>query len=368
MKSERRRYCIMVSVIGAGLVLIALDAPPTLLIVGTVMVGLLTMMLTGSLRISREEPAGKETSATAGKQAAHTAMESKKSEKKPEPSVAKGGRGVKNRSLRAFFSYVSGLWRREPSPPDPAEKVKKIDQILDTLMAESPSTAPSASAKATPAPAEAASGLGLAPLRELSTAQLEDDLLMPVLGEEMADPQEESIAGLDLGPSSAISLDLDEGSDEVENILKTHEGDQTALDNLEELDFSMDSLEGINLDGVDLDIAVGTPPAPKGPQPASTATPSPTPAGIPATPDKTPPPALPVEEPMTFSPGSGGRDDFMAALKTDVSQIRKPKDLSLLRELKDEKPEARDLENDLEQLSSRLKVRPSSRDGHTERG
>jgi hypothetical protein len=355
MKPERRRILNMGAVIGAGTVLILFDAPPLLLIFGSVAVGFLVLMLTGSIRISRKRSA--ELPKKEVKSADKGISVSTSTRRKEAPAPESKSRPIKRRSIREVLAPLSSLWKKEKMPPDPDEKVKKIDQMLDTLIAEAPAPAPvAAEQKATPQTGSPPT-LGIAPLKDLSNAQLEDDLLIP-------DPEddkesagaEESIATLDLASSEAVTLDADSGTDEVENILKAYEGELEGLGSLGEMELSDESLGGIDLEAMNLEIEEE--PAVQKRDPAPAGKPS---ATIENPPAPNPRPSPPVTEKgpdmVAFAAGSPGGDDFLAALKTDVSQVRKPKDLSLLRGMKDERPEARDLEDELQQFSEQLKVK-----------
>ncbi|MDD1678655.1 MAG: hypothetical protein LUO93_05675, partial [Methanomicrobiales archaeon] len=239
MKPECRRMLTMASVIGAGTVLILFDTPPILLITGTVALGFLMLILTGSLRLSEKESGGRKGRVEEKKEIIREQPGGKKIETVPLPEI--GSEKVKKRSIRKLFSSLARMVKKEKALPKPDQKVKKIDEMLDTLIAESPVPAQVTPVPNTPSPKAAAPPLGLAPLKELTTAQLEDDLLTP---EGMEGDRD---SPLDLGPSVSIPPDLSKETDEVEDTLKVHEGDLADLDSLGEMDLSMDSLGGIDL-------------------------------------------------------------------------------------------------------------------------
>jgi hypothetical protein len=176
----------MLCVVGVGMIGIMLDISLILLIPTTILVGLLVLVVTGSIRVSRRRTETPRDSTPSG-----TAVTPDKelvwgSETAPRVYRDRGSRW--RRYLEAIGSSLTRLVRRETISADPKEKVKQIDQMLDTLMAEPPVLPPLSPARQTTSPPAPASGLGLAPLRELSTAQLQDDLLVPDLTEDAAEP------------------------------------------------------------------------------------------------------------------------------------------------------------------------------------
>jgi hypothetical protein len=60
---------------------------------------------------------------------------------------------------------------------------------------------------------------------------------------------------------------------------------------------------------------------------------------------------------MAFSSGKGMDDDLMASLKSDASSVKKDTNAPLLRDLKDVKVPAADLEKELEGILSMTKVK-----------
>ncbi len=359
MRPEKRQYILMISVIGAGLVLILLDAPPFLLIIGTVMVGFLTLLLTGAIRIGKESP---------GRDSSTVFVEPSRIGRVPgivkKPGPASNAERTKTkislkRVLALIRSLVEGRHREDRTRSDPVEKVKNIDRMLDSL---APTTS---AAPASPTPGTATSssegvpGLGLEPLRELSTAQMEDDLLIPDPGEDLTytKGEKDSVAHFDLDAETTVPFDANDGATGVENVLKSQEGGVPELENLGDMDVSMDSLENLDLDAENLIAPNESPPVqnPKIPSPDGI----PNPGGVPVPPSnpRISSPISKTEERMTFPLENTKGDDFLAALKTDMTQVRKPIDLSLLRDLKEEKPKAEDLEKELEHISNRLNGR-----------
>jgi hypothetical protein len=60
---------------------------------------------------------------------------------------------------------------------------------------------------------------------------------------------------------------------------------------------------------------------------------------------------------MAFSSGKGMDDDLMASLKSDATGVKKDTNAPLLRDLKDVKVPAADLEKELEGILSMTKVK-----------
>jgi hypothetical protein len=62
-----------------------------------------------------------------------------------------------------------------------------------------------------------------------------------------------------------------------------------------------------------------------------------------------------------FSEGASGSDaDLLSSLASDVKAVKKDKDLSLLRELKDFKAPAVEIENELSEMYVRMNAIPKS--------
>ncbi len=165
------------------------------------------------------------------------------------------------------------------------------------------------------------------------------------------------------------SLDI---SAEAGDILKDHEGgleEFSGLDGGESLDQDFKDLDNLNLDDVDLDIDLeeGTPEA-TGNVPGDTAGSVSPPAEAPSVktawiPSDAPEGADIAGSPISnqadiasFSRGASASDeDMLSSLASDVKQVKKERNLSLLRDLKDFRAPAAEIEAELDETSEWLK-------------
>jgi hypothetical protein len=188
-------------------------------------------------------------------------------------------------------------------------------------------------------------------------------------------------AGPDLPPPT---LDI---SSAAGDILKNAGGDLEEFDGLDGGDLSdadLGDLDNLSLDDVDLNGDLGDTPdaAPDAPTPSPDA-----PAATPAAdsnamktawiPSDAPKEAGQAEDEVStqadmaaFASGSSTDDDMLSSLASDVKHVKKEKDLSLMRELKDFKAPAAEIENELndiygymgQTLSSRKKETPATKE------
>lgn len=204
------------------------------------------------------------------------------------------------------------------------------------------------------------------------------------LGPDMSGAFGEDISNLDiaLDMDDGINIDDDSESDEVASILAANQGD---LDEEEEGgmgsisdDMGLGGLEDLDIDSIDLDQELGSPDMPGKPE----SRPAPPPAKSPPVSAKSPSssssapmggspfasaPSSKIiatdpskdmgDSMMAFSTGKGLDDDLMASLKTDASAVKKDDNAPLLRDLKDVKVPAADLEKELEGILSMTKVK-----------
>jgi hypothetical protein len=160
------------------------------------------------------------------------------------------------------------------------------------------------------------------------------------------------------------SLDI---SSEAGEILKEHEGgleEFKGLEGGESIDQDFSGLDNVNLDDIDLDVEMEeeTPSATGG---------SPSPAGNSATTVKTdwvasdapkgadlPGDEISTQDDMSsFAGGVSGSDaDLLSSLASDVKHVTKEKNTSLLRDLKDFKAPATDIENELNTVHETMKA------------
>lgn len=204
------------------------------------------------------------------------------------------------------------------------------------------------------------------------------------MGTDMSGAFGEDMSNLDIAleTDAAITIDDDSDSDEVASILAAHQGD---LDQEEDGetgtisdDMGLGGLGDLDIDSIDLDEDFGSPDVPGKPEPRVIPPPVKSPpvsAQKPFPPDtastggnpfaSAPSSRMTITEPskdmgdsmMAFSTGKGMDDDLMASLKSDSSRVKKDNNAPLLRDLKDVKVPAADLEKELEGILSMTKVK-----------
>ena len=210
-------------------------------------------------------------------------------------------------------------------------------------------------------------------------------------------PPEPGLASMDAAPGPDTGLpepELTSPEDELDaaasEILKAHGGDEgleefSGLENGGDADSELGDLDDISLDDVDLDAELDE----EGTDAGSTAAPAeeppaaPAPAGAPAAGE--PPGAvktawIPSDAPKdadmmqqdqigtqadmaSFAGGSSGSDeDLLSSIASDVKTTVKQKDLSLLRELKDFKAPADQIEKELTDMYQQMSVTGKPKD------
>ena len=172
------------------------------------------------------------------------------------------------------------------------------------------------------------------------------DLEMPALPDEMA-----------ADADAILKANADPGSDEF-----------NGLDGVEAVDETLGDLDSINLDDIDLgDDSVTQDPTPPAPLP-SAAGPAPGSGSL--------VPATPItlaggsennadddqSDISSFAAGTatGSDEDMLSSLASDIKHVKKEQDVSLLRELKDFKAPATDIEKELQDMSEQLTASTSA--------
>lgn len=275
-------------------------------------------------------------------------------------------------------AVLSGLLR---SRSRMEEKASEIDRTLDTLIGEKPATAGSpgpglgSAAQALPGSVTAAD-----PFLALSGAKVDQELLSAPTGERSGVRGEQEIAKLDLSTEKESGhVTLDSEPDEVEEILKAF-GEETGVNGAggEESGSpgglgDLSELEGLDLGGeLDLgDLNVELPAAASNEGTAGAvvpeATQKPSPVAPPVPPSPSQAKAAPIDplpsdpaEIGVFGPEKG--TDLISALKSDISTVKRERDLSLLRDLKDQRFETRELVSELQEVLRLLPSKSSAPD------
>jgi hypothetical protein len=275
------------------------------------------------------------------------------------------------------------------------KKVEDINKMLDKAVSEKVSkTAPPAgpgSISASPQPGGAGSGPGGAaadtdPFLALSNDDFDPGLLDGLDDDSVSfpSPEEEGGAGgpglplpepelsmpslEDTSGSDALSADAGTSADGGLDAFKGLDGNDLA-------DEDFGSLDDLNMDDVELDddTATGLPAAPAS-TPDTPAPPAPSSAAPPADSGAVKTAWIPSDAPKgadiaedqlgvqsdmaSFASASGGGsdEDLLSSLASDVKMVKKEKNVSLLRELKDFKAPADEIETELKDMFGRMNV------------
>jgi len=308
--------------------------------------------------------------------------------------------------ISTFIASIGSLGSVLRQKSKPGNNVEDINKLLDKTVSEKVSVPSPASIPA----ARPAGGGGTSPGKAPDT----DDPFMSLSGDEFDEGlldglgdddgmvpapsatgsavpaagglPDTAAAGPDLPPPT---LDI---SSAAGDILRNAGGDLEEFNGLDGGDLSdtdLGDLDNLSLDDVDLDAELGDTPDAVSASPAA-APDVPAPAAAPAAPaadgsamktawipSDAPKEAGQAEDEVStqadmaaFASGSSTDDDMLSSLASDVKQVRKEKDLSLLRELRDFKAPAAEIEKELDDiygymgqtLSSRKKETPATKE------
>ncbi len=300
----------------------------------------------------------------------------------------KGGIGA---HVRSFISSVSSLGTVLRQRKGHEKKVDDINRMLDnTVMEKFPIPAPAAPGSS--AGAALATGGGAGPVvpappgeadpflslssDEFDTGLLDDfgDINAPVAspdGPATSETPASSTPGTEL---SMPALDMPAGSEGDLNASASGDLEEfNGLDSGESLDSEFGDLDNLSLDDVDLDVDTdgtapaaasalegggGTAPLPAAAAPAEDSSvvktawiPSDAPKGADSPENQT----SAQSDMASFAGGVTGADeDLLSSISSDVKHVTKKKDLSLLRELKDFKAPASDIESELSDMYTKI--------------
>jgi hypothetical protein len=389
MKESVRRLILFMAIVGLGSVLIFVNLPLIVMLPLVVVTGFVLLLVLGavtfaeikaafaniSLKKLRKGSSNKTESPAAGSGAKPAA---KKPAKAAEVKIPEKGGGIKGH-LVLLASSIHSLKHILTDRKKQSKKPEEINKLLDRTISEkvTKSSLSDTAASGTGGGGGALPGGNTDetdPFLSLSGDDLDADLLS---GLDDTDLDSSSAAGLGGGADPALAggpgddsdlsmPDLDMPSDpdsdanaEADAILKAHADpgadDLENLDGGDAMDASMGDLDNINLDDIDLGDD-----SPADPEPASAPAAAPAPMSgdlIPAT------PLTPAAEPdddqsdiSSFAAGGspGSDEDMLSSLASDIKQVKKEKDVSLLRELKDFKAPATDIEQELQSMAGFL--------------
>ncbi|OPX74181.1 MAG: hypothetical protein A4E40_00349 [Methanoregulaceae archaeon PtaU1.Bin059] len=376
MKDSTLKIILFAVIIIFGSLMLLFDIPVFYLLIGAVILGVLVLFLAGGLRLPRleREKSPKEKA---------TAQESapKKAKEKKPPKEKKAKSPGKKSSAGDFFSSLKGAFavlgrdfsRKRKSKTEIEAQEKKIDTLLDQSIQGGavaslddiiPDAAP-AEKKKTSDPFSALVGedLNADLLNEIQGAEdfsvLDDtglDVNTGIAGKTM-NAGEGDLSNLDVtlsGDNDTIILDETNDADEVKEILEAHSG-ELALDQDEGVNLAedaMEGLEGLDLEEMNLEEGQGAPaplkPAAPGEHAVKPSAVSPPGKSEPSKPSA--PAFSPEQDMLSFSKGRGQDDDLMASLRADAKSQKKNEYASLIRDLKDTRVAASDLQSELESL------------------
>ena len=400
MKDSLRRLVLFITIVGIGSAMIFVDIPLVYMLLLIVVVGFVLLIVLGTITVAEIKsvfsllnPAnlrgrlGKAGSPhkVEKKPAAAKDAGVKKAEKAAPKKPAEPSGGIRAH-LSLLASSVGSLGKILTESRKPKKKVEDIDKLLDhTLTEKVPRSSALESAAAVPAasgpgrggPGGALPGEGgkeTDPFFSLSGEELETGLLDGLDEPELSAAVATSPSGepAPLEADSGLSMpDLempplpDETADDANAILAAHAGEGSdEIGGLEDsggaLTENLGDLDSINLDEIDLgDDSAMLEPA-SGPSPIQAAGSAPGSSSLvpatPITPAGASDGANDQSDISSFAAGTaqGSDEDMLSSLATDIKQVTKEKNVSLLRELKDFKAPATDIEKELSEISEQL--------------
>jgi hypothetical protein len=402
MKESQKKPILFAVIVVIGSVLVLFDIPLVILVPFILLVGFFTLLALGSITIAeiRQAIAGLGKTGFLRRLNDIKFFEKKTADTTkvtfPVPDkkeVKKGGKnedGVKpglTTHITAFFSSIGSLGSVLRQRSSQTKKVEDIDRLLDKTVSEKvPAPAPAVTAPVMPA-AGGGAGAQIAPdlddpFLSLSGDEFDEGLLDGLgddgglmapapapAGEPVFDPRDFP----DLEPEGP---DLPPPTPAVSSPARDIPGDTGAgsgggldefagLDGGDLSDADFGDLDSLSLDDVSPDAAPGDTPA------ASAGPDSLVPAAAPAAdsnavktawvPSDAPKDANELEDEVStqadmaaFAGGSTGDEDLLSSIASDVKHVAKEQDLSLLRDLKDFRAPASEIENELGGMYERM--------------
>jgi hypothetical protein len=360
MNANKRRLVITLGSILFGSILVALDVSLVLLVVGTFAIGIVLIGITDRGTTNDVLPKPVPKNSGIGNTPAPDAKIGKREKNAKKETSPKGeGKEGKKPYRKTIIQKIRVLLRLQEKKVrvpenNAAMKIPNIDELLDSLIAEPSGVEPAPSPMLQKAPAEkeqSSPAFGIGPLKELTGAQIQEDLLSEedeAGSGEMTDPSHDPKVTPEKMATQGKEKEESQSLSEIPETDGEHQKDEQELPvtaiQAEQLDAELKSLEPhAENKGAD----TGTP---KMPEDMSSGTNVPAPQhAAPEASDKTPlakevPGPLPVPE----------VNDILHSLRAEVTQVRKTGNLSLLRDLKDEKVSLIALKADLESASSSL--------------
>jgi hypothetical protein len=406
MRERLRRVILFTVIVITGSVMILFDVPLILMIPLILAVGFVILLLLGAITVADFKSVFTRKKLKNPKKISliRRLDEMKFFEKKPvqpdkkpaspnkkeEIKKSAGNKTGAGSHLRLFFTSLGSLRTVLKERSKHAKKVEHINELLDKAVSEKVKSSALASAgngvnTRTPSTA-GAGGPGLKeqekdqdPFLSLSGDEFDVSLLDGLDDQETPkSPSSNQIPTPSTPvPGSALtinepeipmpSLDI---SSEADEILKDNEGgleEFSGLEGGESIDQDFGDLDDVNLDDIDLDVDMEeeTPSATGGsPSPAESPTTTVKADWIasdaPKSADLSGDEISTQDDMSSFAGGASGSDaDLLSSLAADVKHVTKEKNTSLLRDLKDFKAPATDIENELKDMYDRMKAVPN---------
>jgi hypothetical protein len=404
MKESLRRVILFAVIVTIGSVMILLDVPLLLLIPLILATGFVVLLLIGAITFSdiksvfrRPKFENLKKISFLKRLDAIKFFEKKpaQTEKKPAPPLKKNagttateGKTATVSHFRSFLSSIGSLGTVIRERSRHKKKVEHINELLDKTVSEKVKSSALAGAGKEKISGTGPGSTGGEPLEQIR----DQDPFMSLSGDEfdaslldgLADSEPVSLSPssgpVPLPPAtdgsgSAIpdpdiplpSLDI---SSEAEGILKDNEGgleEFSGLEGGETIDQDFKDLDNLDLENIDLDTGLeevateaAAPPVSGGESPPDATLsvktdwiPSDAPRGAGSTGEQ----SASQSDISSFAKGaSGSDDDLLSSLSSDVKHVKKEKNLSLLRDLKDFKAPAKSIEDELKETYEMLKL------------
>ncbi len=423
MKESLRRVILFAVIVITGSVMILFDVPLIFLIPLILAVGFIILLLLGTITVAdiRGAFTRKKTKNVKKISLIQRLNDMKFFEKKPvQPGTTQAAPEKKNNQqksdakssgssasaattastakkpgavshLRSFFTSLGSLRLILKERSKQAKKVEQIDELLDKAVSEKVKSSALATAgkgvdTKIPSPGSTAGpGIKDREKEQDPFLSLSGDEFDPSLLDGINEPESSGPASVGQIPESGAettgspmtmsepeiplpSLDIDS---EADSILKNNEmglEEFSSLEGAESIDQDFSDLGDVNLDDIDLDVDLeeetpqGAPASPsvaesqkEAVKPDWIASDAPKGADLPGNQVST------DTDMASFAGGASGSDaDMLSSLASDVKYVAKEQNLSLLRDLKDFKAPASEIETELQYVHDRMKAGQTS--------
>lgn len=415
MKESLRRVVLFAVIVITGSVMILIDVPLIVLVPIILVTGLVILVLLGAITPSDIKAGFKrpkfENLKKIGflkrldemkffeKNKIQQEKVTQASKKKAGPVISNPKKTAGVSPFRTFLSSIGSLGTVLKERSRQRKKVEHINELLDKTVSEKVKGSALASAGKDAGPKISPVSGGGPGLQKQAKDQ---DVFMSLSGDEFDESLLDGLDETELSPATVpgpapspaagngpefaipepdIPLPPLDISSQAEDILRNNEGSLEEFSGLvgeESLDQDFKDLDKLELDDVDLDVDITDETLPDGESPTDAAEkpgPEKPDTGVPGV--KTD--WIPSDAPKgagnsatktateadisSFSKGvSGSDDDLLSSLASDVKHVKKERNLSLIRELKDFKAPATEIEDELKETYEMLKPHRSEKD------